>query len=76
MFYSLLRNIFLIDFRVPGQTADGTSRTIINFTRHLYIMEKFKTKMVIKKCYFKPGNDGPKYKKRPFHDRKLQKPDG
>ena len=34
-------------FRIPGKTIDG-SQKITSFTRHVYIIEKFKTKMLIK----------------------------
>ena len=45
----IITEYFFIDFRVPGQTADG-SPAIISFTRHVYIIERFGTKMLI-------GND-------------------
>ena len=44
---------FPIIFRIPGQTVDG-STAITSITRHVYIIEKFKTKMFIKNDILNP----------------------
>ena len=44
---------FPINFNIFGQTVDG-SPAIINFTRHVYIIEKFKTKMLINNDILNP----------------------
>ena len=45
---------FPIDCRIQGETTDGTTQIIIDFTRHVYIIEKFKTKILIKNDVFGP----------------------
>ena len=43
----------LIIFNIFGQTVDGFP-VIINFTGHIYIMEKFKTKILVKNGILNP----------------------
>ena len=44
---------FPIDFNIPGQTVDGLP-AITNFIKHVYIIEKFQTKMLIKNNILNP----------------------
>ena len=44
---------FPIIFRIFGPTVDG-STAITNFTRHVYIIEKYKTKFFIKNDILNP----------------------
>ena len=56
-----------INFRIPGKIFDEP-QAITSFTRHVYIIERLKPKCWKKKWYFKPGDDGPKYREKHFKD--------
>ena len=43
----------VINFRIPSKTIDG-SQVIISFTRHVYIIEGFKPKILVKDDILKP----------------------
>ena len=43
----IITEYFPVNFGIPNKTVDG-SQVIIDFTGHVYIIEKFKTKMLIK----------------------------
>ena len=43
----VITKYFPINFRIPNKTVDR-SQAIINFTRYVYIIEGFKTKMLVK----------------------------
>ena len=57
----------LIKFNIFGETVDG-SPVITSFTRHVYIIERLKTKMLKKKRYLKYRNDDSRYWQKPIND--------